>query len=171
MKEVETMQSAGDDKKYLNALFSILRKTESISLAVQKTRFNTTELRLIGEILNAKYIGKRLISTQLAKLLEVTRSAISQIVSRLEKQGVLKRVADDVDRKIAYIELTDEALASYDADLKVYVNSTDKLVQKFGTERFECMCALFEEFHEMAETEKAAAGLTQLQAVEEEKVE
>ena len=154
MKEVETMQSAVGDKKYLNALFSILRKTESISLAVQKTRFNTTELRLIGEILNAKYIGKRLISTQLAKLLEVSRSAISQIVSRLEKQGVLKRVADEVDRKIAYIELTDEALASYDADLKVYANSVNNVVEKFGEERFERMCTLFNEFYELAEAEK-----------------
>lgn len=153
-KEAKTKENAAGKEKYLNALFAILRKTESISLAVQKTRFNSTEIRLIGEILDARYIGKRLISTQLAKLLEVTRSAISQIVSRLEKQGVLKRVADEVDRKIAYIELTDEALASYDADLKVYANSVNNVVEKFGEERFERMCTLFNEFYELAEAEK-----------------
>ena len=153
-KEAKTKENETGKEKYLNALFAILRKTESISLAVQKTRFNSTEIRLIGEILDARYIGKRLISTQLAKLLEVTRSAISQIVSRLEKQGVLKRVADEVDRKIAYIELTDEALASYDADLKVYANSVNNVVEKFGEERFERMCTLFNEFYELAEAEK-----------------
>lgn len=154
-KEVEMIQNAVGEEKYLNALFVILRKGESLSVAGKTTRFNGTEIRLIGEILNAKYMGKRLISTQLAKRLSVTRSAISQLVSRLEKQGILKRAADEVDRKIAYVELTDEALEAYGADLKVYVNSVSKIVKKFGVERFETMCALCNEFCSLAEAEKA----------------
>ena len=84
-------------------VFSLLKKREEIIISDKKTRFSNTELRLLFEILTAKYEGKRLISTQLAKRLGVTRSAISQIVNRLEEEGVVRRVADDVDRKIAYI--------------------------------------------------------------------
>jgi DNA-binding MarR family transcriptional regulator len=146
MKEVETMQSAGGDKKYLNALFSILRKTESISLAVQKTRFNTTELRLIGEILNAKYIGKRLISTQLAKIIGVTRSAVSQIVNNLEQQGVVRRVPDEIDRKIAYVEISEEMIEAYGQDLENCKAFVKEVVDEFGEERFTKMSEAYEEF-------------------------
>lgn len=153
-KEVERTQNAAGEEKYLNMLFAVLHRAESLSVAVKKTRFNGTEIRLISEILNAKYIGKRLISTQLAKRLDVTRSAISQIVNRLEKQGVLKRVADEVDRKIAYIELTDEAFEAYKEDLALYVNAVGRIVEKFGVKRFEEMCALFNEFYNLVEVEK-----------------
>ena len=141
-------------EKYLKELFSLIRKTETLAMADKKTRFNGTEIRLLGEILNAKYIGKRLISTQLAKSLGVTRSAISQIVNRLEKQGVVQRVDDDIDRKIAYIELTEEALEAYGEDLKVYVEYVGKLVEKFGEERFYTMCSLFDEFYQLVEKER-----------------
>lgn len=134
------------NEKYLNAVFSILKRRDGITLANHKTHFNDTELRLIGEVLAAKGENKRLISTQLAAKLSVTRSAISQIVNRLEKKGVVKRVPDAIDRKIAYIEITEEMLASYKEDVEVYGAFIGGLVEEFGKERFEQMCALMEEF-------------------------
>lgn len=153
-KDMETEKGAFGEKKYLHALFAMIRKMETLTVADKKTRFNGTEIRLIGEILSAKYAGKRMISTQLAQTLGVTRSAISQIVNRLEAQGIVKRVADEVDRKIAYIELTDESLKAYGEDLKIYVEFTGKIVKKFGENRFEKMCELFDEFSNLVETEK-----------------
>ena len=73
--------------QYLDVMIDLLRKRDRIEVAVKKTYFNSTELRLISEVLGAKKEGKRLISTQLADLLGVTRSAISQIVNQLEKEG------------------------------------------------------------------------------------
>lgn len=153
-KEVKMEKNLLGEEKYLHALFSIVRKTEVLTIVKEKTRFNGTEIRLIGEVLGSMRAGKRVISTQLAQSLGVTRSAISQIVNRLETQGVVKRVADTVDRKIAYIELTDETLDLYGEDLKVYVERVNKLVKKFGEARFEKMCGLFHEFCTLVETEK-----------------
>ena len=147
-------QKAQANEKYLNAVFSMMKKKEGIMVADKKTRFNDTELRLISEVLSAKQGGNRLISTQLATKLGVTRSAISQIVNRLEETGVLKRVPDAVDRKIAYIEVTEETMDSYRADMKTCGDFVGRVVERFGEEKFKQMKCLLEEFMEMMDEER-----------------
>ena len=100
----------------------------------------------MGEIVAGRYEGKRYISTQLAKSLGITRSAVSQIVNNLEKVNVVKRVPDEVDRKIAYIEITDEFSDLFAEDLQKAIHFVSVIVEKMGEERFFEMCDLFEEF-------------------------
>ena len=147
-------QKAQVNEKYLNAVFSMMKKRDGIMVADKKTRFNDTELRLISEVLSAKQGGNRLISTQLATKLGVTRSAISQIVNRLEETGVLKRVPDAVDRKIAYIEITDETLEIYREDLEKCQDFIERVVRNFGEEKFQTMYTLLNDFIEVLEKEK-----------------
>lgn len=147
-------QKAQGNDGYLTAVFSMMRKRDSIIVADKKTRFNDTELRLLNEILSAKREGNRLISTQLATKLGITRSAISQIVNRLEESGVVKRVPDEVDRKIAYIEVTEETMDSYRADMKTCGAFVGRVVERFGEEKFQQMKSLLEEFMGMMEEEK-----------------
>ena len=143
------------NEKYLNDLYKMLKQTECLSFSDSTRYFSNTELRLITEILAAKYEGRRLISTQLADLLGVTRSAISQIVSRLESEGLVCRVADAVDRKIAYIEVTEKTLATYDKDIASCNAFVGKVVDIYGEEKFEQMLSLFTEFTTLVEDEKA----------------
>jgi DNA-binding MarR family transcriptional regulator len=154
-KDLTTEKRAVGAEKYLNDLFMVMKEINSLVIADKATRFNNTEMRLLSEIIAARYAGKRLISTQLAQLLGITRSAVSQIVNRLEEQGVVKRVADDVDRKIAYIEITEETLKTYGDDLKVCVDFVDRVVQRFGVDRFEKMCVELKGFVALVEEEKA----------------
>ena len=143
--------------KYFKKLFSLIKRNNTITVCGRKSEFNDTEIRLFGEIIEAKVEGKRLISTQLADRLNVTRSAISQIVNNLERRGMLKRVADDVDRKIAYIEMTDEATERYLKTKEILFDFTGKCVDRMGEEKFAQMCALFDEFITIVEEEKAKA--------------
>ena len=154
-KDIKTEKRATGNEKYLNGIFSMMKQMDNLTVADKKTRFNSTEMRMIGEIMASRYVGKRLISTQLAQLLGITRSAVSQMVNRLEAQNIVKRVADDVDRKIAYVEITDEALECYGNDLRIYVDFIGRVVDKFGVEKFNNMCSAFEEFCAVAEVEKA----------------
>ena len=154
-KDIKTEKNAIGNEKYLNDIFTMMKQMDNLTVADKATRFNSTELRLLGEVLASRYVGKRLISTQLAQLLGVTRSAVSQIVNRLEKEGIVKRVADDVDRKIAYIEITEEALNTYGKDLEVCKDFVGRVVKKFGVEKFEKMCTAFDAFCELVEEEKA----------------
>lgn len=157
-KKVNEMKNENAEN-YLKEIFTLVRKVETLSTADRKTRLNNTEFRMLGEILCARYAGKRVISTQLAQMLGVTRSAISQMVSRLESQGVVKRVPDSVDRKIAYVELTETAYETYQKDLEVYVNFVGRLVEKFGKERFHEMISLVDEFCALAMEEKKNISL------------
>ena len=153
----EVLKNTQMGEKYVYMLFSLLKKKEEILLPEKEMHFSSTELRLMFEILSAKYEGRRLISTQLATLLGVTRSAVSQIVNHLEKRGVVKRVADEVDRKIAYIELTEDAMARYQEDLSKCQAFTGRVIEKFGEENFQTMFTLLTEFTDLLEKEKDVA--------------
>ncbi len=151
-KEKTELLQGGKNEEYLAKIFSILRKRDEIVIVDQKTFFNKTELRLIGEIVSAQTEGERLISTQLAKRLGVTRSAISQIVNRLEARGVVIRVADEKDKKIAYIELSDSIAEKYGEDISCSLQFIGKVVTEFGEDKFNQLYELFVSFIELAKT-------------------
>jgi DNA-binding MarR family transcriptional regulator len=139
------------NEKHLQMLYALSKRRESLAIANKNTHFKDTELRLLAEIVQAKNEGERLISTQLATRLGVTRSAISQIVNRLEERGIVKRVDDEVDRKIAYIELTEDIVELYKEDLQQYLQQIGAIVSEFGEERFTLMCDMLEEFNRLTQ--------------------
>ncbi len=148
------MQEPTENQKYLGAVFSILKKRDALAVSGKNNHYNDTELRLIGEVLAARSEGERLISTEIALRLGVTRSAVSQIVKRLEEQGVITRVPDDVDRKIAYIELTKSALKEYEADMKICADFMGRVVNRYGVEKFWEMCDMVTQFVDLVKEEK-----------------
>lgn len=147
------------NEKYVSMLFSMLRKRDGLAFANGTDELNGTEMRLLGEIVAAGYEGRRMISTQLAKALGITRSAVSQMVNRLEKEHIVRRVADDVDRKIFYVEITEEALKKYGKDLENFKHFVANVVAKFGEEAFLKLCNTYNEFLEIARKEKELLGL------------
>jgi DNA-binding MarR family transcriptional regulator len=155
IRELKTEVVATGKEKHVYRIFELIKRKESLAVADQTTHFNNTELRLIAEVLAAKYVGKRLSSTQLAQLLGVTRSAISQIVNRLEKNGVVKRVADDVDRKIAYIELSENAQEKYEQAKNQACGELGEIISAFGVAKFEKLCDLAESFTKAVAKQKA----------------
>lgn len=132
--------------RLLQELYSIARRLESAQLFNHAFPFNNTEMQLIKEILRAKETGGRMISSRLAKVLGITRSAVSQMVSKLEAKNVVKRVPDDKDRKIAYIELSDTARAQYE-DMKGRVNAIlSSVIGVLGDEKVETFVKSAHEF-------------------------
>lgn len=144
-KSVKTA-SKHKNEDYLNKIFSMLKKTEDVTFTNIRSHFNNSEMRLLGEVVLAKHEGKRIISTQLAKRLGVTRSAVSQMVNKLEARGIVNRVPDEIDRKIAYIELSDHAKEYYEEEKKVYCDFVGKVVDKFGEDNLNELFRLYGEF-------------------------
>ena len=105
-------------------------------------------MRLLGEVILAGYDGKRIISTQLAARLGVTRSAVSQMVNKLEARGIVRRVPDEVDRKIAYIELSDTALTYYNEEKGVCCNLVGEVIDRIGVEKVDKLLELSDLFIE-----------------------
>lgn len=131
---------------YLGKIQAMTRKLQNVVFVKGKKSFNNSELRMLEEIVAADKKGERLISTQLADKVGVTRSAISQMVNRLSEKGLVQRVPDDVDRKIAYIELTGNAKELYNAQRKRMGEVGAKVVADFGADKANQMLKLVDEF-------------------------
>lgn len=140
--------------EYLKLVFRIMKRMEKLSLTGEKMHFNNSEMRLIEEVAVAKVAGERIISTQIAKALGVTRSAVSQMVNKLEERNVVKRVPDKIDRKIAFIELTDEANQVYEEEKDRLCGVIDKVIEEMGQEKFETFLALANEFVNLIDKNK-----------------
>ena len=121
--------------EYLYKLIRITRVFERFDYFKEKTNFEKTEYRLLREILMERNRGEQIISSELARRLGVTRSAVSQIVTKLERDGIVKRMASSTDRKIAYIELTPNVANELEKQIDDANAFMEKVVEVFGDER------------------------------------
>ena len=121
----------------VQAIYRIAHRIEEIRIPGEKYPFNNTEMQMMREIVSAKEEGRRVISSALARTLGVTRSAVSQMVNKLESCDVVRRVPDKKDRKIAYIELSGRALELYE-ELKGRVGRImDLVIARLGSKKVE----------------------------------
>ena len=147
-KMVKPVTTSEENKAYLFEFFGMLKEVQIASTAQKNERFNNTEVRLMSEIVYAKSKGERLISTQLADRLALTRSAISQIVAKLEGEGVVRRVPDEIDKKIAYVELTEATEEQFGKVVDSYAEFIGQVVARFGIKKMDKMLSLVREFSE-----------------------
>ena len=80
--------------------------------------FSCSEHNVIGTILQNE--GNKMNITELASILKMSKSAVSQSVSKLEKKGYVKRKINLLDKKINYLVLTEKAKEEYAIKRKEY---------------------------------------------------
>lgn len=78
-------------------------------------RLNRTEMMLLNIVRFKTAAGEKVISTQIADYLNVTRSAVSQTVNKLEERGYIRRVSSERDRKIFYVCLSEREQIRFEA--------------------------------------------------------
>lgn len=142
------------NEMYLERMYQLLRRPERWETRSIKSQFNNSEMRLLGEIIKEEKEGRKIISTELADRLGVTRSAISQIVKKLEKNGVLVRTPSLTDKKSSYVQLSDNAKEIYRKEFEESCEAMGELVERFGKEKFEKLIALNEELFALIEKRK-----------------
>lgn len=121
----------------MQEMYAIGKRLEELKIFHRAMPFNNTEMQMMREIIAAKERGSRVISSGLAKLLGITRSAVSQMVKKLESKGVVRRVPDSRDKKIAYIELSDKARSIYEESRARVNGLLERIVAKLGAEKVE----------------------------------
>ena len=121
----------------MQEMYAIGKRLEEMKIFHRAMPFNNTEMQMMREIIAAKERGSRVISSGLAKLLGITRSAVSQMVKKLESKGVVRRVPDSRDKKIAYIELSDKARSIYEESRARVNGLLERIVEKLGEEKVE----------------------------------
>ena len=121
----------------MQEMYAIGKRLEELKIFHRAMPFNNTEMQMMREIIAAKERGSRVISSGLAKLLGITRSAVSQMVKKLESKGVVRRVPDSRDKKIAYIELSENARSIYEESRARVNGLLERIVAKLGAEKVE----------------------------------
>ena len=122
---------------FLKEIYRIGKRLGDLRLFEEAQSLNSTEMQMVREIIVAKETGNRVISSQLAKKLGVTRSAVSQMVHKLEKNNIVRRVPDVKDKKIAYIELSEFACGIYEQMKQKFAFFLDRVTEKLGEQRME----------------------------------
>ncbi len=135
--------------EYLLKLFHLVKDLGDIDFFWGRAKLSRTEFRILWEVANEQCEGRDIISSELARRIGITRSAVSQIVAKLEKNGIVKRIGSTFDRKIAYIRLTDEATETFLQQAQQANEFAERVLAEFGKERLD---KLLEESRVFAET-------------------
>ena len=132
--------------EYAIKLFHAVEQVESIKFFEKSATLSKTEFRLLREVITEREKGEEIISSELARRLGITRSAISQIVTKLENRGILVRAAAEDDKKIAYIRLSEQSVALYEEQCRQANELMNEVTKKFGVTRTKRLSAECDEF-------------------------
>ena len=145
--------------EHLIKFIQIAKEMEDLDLFADAAKLSRTEFRMIREILMEREKGKDIISSELARRLGITRSAVSQVVTKLEERGIVMRTAAPNDRKIAYVRLTDHSLAVFDEQC-AQANAIMECVSKtLGEKKMNELVKLYREFcAALGEAKKKISG-------------
>lgn len=138
--------------EYVSKILEVAKGMENIDLFEGKAQLSKTEFRLLKEIVLEGEKGNSIISSELAKRLGITRSAVSQIVTKLEQENIVKRVAAPDDRKIAYVQLSENAMKVFEEQLAKINAFMECVVTVFGEEKMHEFVSLYDEFAGIVKT-------------------
>ena len=129
--------------EYLVKFFQMVRDMENMDFFAGVAKLSRTEFRLLREVVMEEEKGRSIISSELARRLGITRSAVSQIVTKMEQRGIVKRVASPTDRKIAYICLSESTMVVFEEQCRHANETMQRIVDIYGEDKIRIF---FEEY-------------------------
>ncbi len=121
--------------EYLIKSFELMRSLENVDFFAGVSNLSRTEFHLLREVILEAEKGKNIISSELARRLGITRSAVSQIVTKMEQRGIVNRVSSPTDRKIAYICLSESSMAVFEEQCKHANETMKRIVELYGEDK------------------------------------
>ena len=98
----------------------------------KSSNIGCSEMNALVVICENKKVNQKMNVTELATKLKITKSAASQIVTKLEKKGYIKRKRNLFDKKINYISLNENVLQQYEDKHKEYSQMAHKVSEQMG---------------------------------------
>ena len=137
--------------EYLIKSFELMRTLENIDFFAGVTNLSRTEFHLLREVILDSEKGKHIISSEIARRLGITRSAVSQIVTKMEQRGIVNRVASPTDRKIAYICLSEQSMAVFEEQCKRANETMQRIVDIYGEDKIKTFFAEYDELRKVVD--------------------
>lgn len=83
----------------------------------------------------------------LSELLDISKSAVSQMINALEDKGYVERVTTKSDRRVVYVRLTENGEERLAMELKTFLQGMDKVFKKMGEDDTEELLRLLEKLY------------------------
>lgn len=75
--------------------------------------------------------------SELASILGVSPAAVSQLIATFEKNGLLRRVHSNTDRRSVYIQIVPEAVEEFQKKMDIHTNKVHEYLDYLGNENCE----------------------------------
>jgi DNA-binding MarR family transcriptional regulator len=121
-----------------------------ISLNDKKPKnFGTDGLLYQSEIHFIDAIGKdkTVMALELARKLNITKGAVTQVSKKLLEKGYIKKLRKDGNKKEIYFELTEKGIVAYDNHLEFHGDINNKIIEylkKLNKDQLEAIIGLVE---------------------------
>lgn len=119
MQEILAVHKSMDFSKLFNRIFP----------------FNPTEFQMMKIVLEAEQKHESIISSDIARSLGITRSAVSQMVKKLEDRNILVRETNENDKKSANLRLSQSSRAFYIDVKNEIVKCYTDIVEEIGYDK------------------------------------
>lgn len=112
-----------------------------------------TESQII--ILNHLYKSDRLLTGELARLMNISPSAVSQMLNKMEKRKLVRRVINPDNRREIYVELDIAGTDYMETSQKIELSIIERFYSKLSSADLEELKSIMRKFKQIIETEKS----------------
>jgi DNA-binding MarR family transcriptional regulator len=95
-------------------------------------------------VLTALKDGAKLSQTELARWAKVEQPTMAQLLSRMERDGIVRREPDPADRRSSLISLTERARANLSAGREILVRGNKDMTRGLSEDEVATLLALLE---------------------------
>lgn len=146
----------GINKETMKMIDSFKKLSESIKMMfdsniLHNIELSISELKLLETVDSYNKEDKLVNTSDLANSLNISKSAVSQCVSKLEKKGYLERKIDLKDKKIGYLYLTDECRIKCEDKKIICENIINRVVEELGEKNILELSTLLNELSDVIE--------------------
>lgn len=135
-----------------------MNTAEKIYLIMQKFQKIGMNTKITGEmprseIMMLKMIRMNISGTEgvtistLSELLEISKSAVSQMINALEDKGYIERITTKNDRRLVYVRLTENGEQSLARELHSFLEGMALIFAKMGEEDTEDLLRLLKKLY------------------------
>lgn len=105
--------------------------------------YNRSEVRVLISIKELKKLQEQEVKvSEISKALRVTPPSITQLLNKLEKDGLVARRMDENDRRVVLVRLTSKGEEIAQKGLEDFFNTFNNLVDALGEEDSEALATL-----------------------------
>ena len=141
MNEICGLEDVGTDPLVRTLLGAAQRLQLRVETALAASGLSLTKLGILHHLVQA---GEPVQLGRLADRISCVKSNITQLVDRLETEGLVKRVSDPGDRRSVRAEITGQGRERYESGAKILGEQEESLLRCLYDEEREQLAKLLE---------------------------